>query len=427
MSTHAPLSPSSRYRWQLCPGSVREAARYPDSSKSSPAAIDGTHSHTLLENCVKNGHEPKQYLGLNLGDHEGNFIVNQDRIDRVTIATDYINSRVKTLGAVSTVKVISEKRVHPDKLVGRDDMSGTVDVQIIAGSYLELIDYKDGMNVVEAKDNPQLEQYGMGVLAEHMTPDGKFPFEYIATTIIQPKLAAVGKNPVSTHVYSLTEFLTKLLPMIEEANATDDPEAPLVPGEKQCKYCVHRGNCAPAAEQVLQAAGIKFENVEYVKEAAQSNPDTMTDDKLRELIEAGPLLRKMLEAAEIEALRRIQSGHPIAGLKVVRGRGTRGWSLPDEEVAAKLTRMGVPKGSVWETKLVSIAKVEKLKWNKRDGTQKQLSEKQLKVLNEEVVSMSEGKLTVVSEADDRKAVDFGDVKAMFSPSPGEPAVPAWMQ
>jgi len=51
-TTHAKLSPSKRHRWGACPGSVREEAAYPE-DRSGPAAIDGTHSHTLLEHCVK--------------------------------------------------------------------------------------------------------------------------------------------------------------------------------------------------------------------------------------------------------------------------------------------------------------------------------------------------------------------------------------
>ena len=55
MSTaHAKLSPSKRHRWAACPGSIREEAAYPD-ERSGAAAIDGTHSHTLLEHCVKAG------------------------------------------------------------------------------------------------------------------------------------------------------------------------------------------------------------------------------------------------------------------------------------------------------------------------------------------------------------------------------------
>jgi hypothetical protein len=51
VSDHAPLSPSKRHRWAVCPGSIREEVKFPD-ERSSLAAIDGTHTHTLLEHCL---------------------------------------------------------------------------------------------------------------------------------------------------------------------------------------------------------------------------------------------------------------------------------------------------------------------------------------------------------------------------------------
>ena len=65
-------------------------------------------------------------------------------------------------------EVISEERVDPAYLVGRDDMSGTVDVQLIGSTGIEIIDYKDGINPVEAKDNEQMEQYALGIIAKYM-------------------------------------------------------------------------------------------------------------------------------------------------------------------------------------------------------------------------------------------------------------------
>ena len=50
-TTHQTRSPSKAYRYLACPGSIREEAAYPD-PPSGPGAIDGTHSHTLLEHCI---------------------------------------------------------------------------------------------------------------------------------------------------------------------------------------------------------------------------------------------------------------------------------------------------------------------------------------------------------------------------------------
>lgn len=417
MSDHARLSPSSRYRWANCPASVRACEQYPNGGKSSPAAIDGTHSHTLLEHCIKHApagtvDDPKKFLGTLLQDHDGMFGVDPDRVGRVRIATDYINERLKNLPGAT---VRAETRVNPAGLVGRDDMGGTVDVQIIHGDFLELIDYKDGMNEVSAINNHQLEQYAFGVLAEAMQ-QGK-SFKTVMMTIVQPKIAFKGGSPISSHVVSVDELLgEKLFKIGAEAAATDDPNAPYVPGEKQCTYCAHRGNCSASASYFIEKAGIKFEDMNFAKDAAKKDPTEISDEQLRELVEAGPLLRKLIEAAEAEAMRRIMDGHPVAGLKVVRGRGSRSWALPEEETADKLTRMGIPKKDVWVTSLISPAKVEKLKWTKRDGSEKQLTERQLKVLENDLIAKSDDKLTVVPEADNRAAVSFPDVKAAFAPS-----------
>jgi hypothetical protein len=423
---HARLSPSARVRWQKCPASVAACAKYEGSGRSGAAAIDGTHSHTLLEHCLKAKGgiaDPKQFLGTVLQDAEGMFAPDQARVERVRVAVDYIKRRLAELGEGSTV--ISERRVNPEALVGRDDMHGTVDVQIISGSQLEIIDYKDGMQEVIAKDNPQLEQYLVGVLAEVDASQ----FEKMTMTIIQPKLALRGGEPISSHTIEVDAVWPIITDLSIEAARTDDPNAPFVPGEKQCGWCAHKGNCSAFNKHSLEAAGIKFEDMNFAREAAEKNPAELDDEQLRELVEAAPLLRKMIEAAEGEALRRISTGHPVAGLKVVRGPGRRAWSRPDDEVAGKLTKMGVPKTAIYETVLVSPAKAEKLTWTKRDGTEKQLTERQLEVLHKELVTKGDGKLTVVPEADKRAAVDYGDLAKMFTAvpaAPEAPTLPSWL-
>ena len=145
MSTHAQLSPSKAHRWTVCPGSIREEAKYPDTSGA--AAVDGTHSHTLLEKALTENRDPLEYVGQTLIDHEGEFIVDKDRATRVGIAYSHVQHRVKELDALM---VVAESRVDPANLLDRDDCSGTVDVQIHTLTHVDIIDYKDGMGVVGA-------------------------------------------------------------------------------------------------------------------------------------------------------------------------------------------------------------------------------------------------------------------------------------
>jgi hypothetical protein len=430
MSDHAMLSPSKRSRWALCPGSIREEAKYPDNG-SGPAAIDGTHSHTLLEHCIKNGlSDPMDQVGETFTDHEGTFKVDADRAARVKTAIDYI----REVSIDGLCKVISEERVDPEHLLGRKDLSGTVDCQILGPDFLELIDYKDGMGIVSAEGNLQLEQYAYGVLAGYKLPvNGAYPFSRIIMTIIQPKLAMKGMNPITSYEVPVSYLLANMGTIISQAAATDKPDAPLVPGESQCKFCRAKGSCNALASNVMKEVGIMFQPVvtqtlDVAQQSADKDPSTMDDQQIRQIMEAAPLMRQLLEGVEAEALRRLQAGQSIPGLKLVNGRGSRAWALPEEQMAEKLIKMGIPKSVVYETKLVSPAKAEKLTWEKKDGTKVALTDRQLKRMEQEYVSKLAGKLTVVSESDGRQAV-ITNAAPMFSAVDAAPAaesLPSWL-
>ncbi len=428
MSTHAQLSPSKRSRWALCPGSIREEAKYPETG-GGPAAIDGTHSHTLLEHCIKEFVSPLSMVGQTLTDHEGTFIVDKARAERVKVAFDYIH-KIENLG----LRVISETRVDPEHLLGRSDLSGTVDVQIIGPDWLELIDYKDGMGVVSAEGNLQLEQYAYGVLAGFKLPvNGTYPFKTVRMTIIQPKLALRGMPAITSHDVAVSELLANMGTIVAQAAATDKPDAPLVPGDSQCKFCRAKGSCSALANNVMKEVGIMFQPVvtqplDVAQQSADKDPSTMDDVQIAQIMEAAPLMRQLLEGVEAEALRRMQAGQIIPGLKLVNGRGSRAWALPEAEMAEKLVKMGIPKGAVYETKLVSPAKAEKLTWEKRDGTKVQLTERQLKRMDQEYVAKMAGKLTVVPESDSRPAVIM-NAAPLFSAVEAAPAaesLPSWL-
>ena len=435
MSDHAKLSPSKRSRWALCPGSIREEAKYPDTG-SGPAAADGTHSHTLLEHCIKtNLSDPMDQVGDVFSDHEGTFKVDADRAARVKIAIEYIRERagsVEQFGIIiPTFKVISEEKVDPEHLLGRDDLSGTVDCQIIGGDTLELIDYKDGMGVVTAEGNLQLEQYAYGVLAGYKLPvNAEYPIKTVRMTIIQPKLALRKMPAITSHDVSVRDLLSRMGIIVTQAAATDAPDAPLVPGESQCKFCRAKGSCSALASNVMKEVGIMFQPVvsqtlDVAQQSADKDPTTMDDAQIAQIMDAAPLMRQLLEGVEAEALRRLQAGQSISGLKLVNGRGSRAWALPEEQMAEKLVKMGIPKSAVYETKLVTPAKAEKLTWAKRDGSKVTLTERQLKTMETEYVVKMAGKLTVAPESDGRPAVVL-NAAPLFSAVETPAELPAWL-
>lgn len=167
-----------------------------------------------------------------------------------------------------------------------------------------------------------------------------------------------------------------------------------------------------------------FEEVSSISEqSAEKNPASMTDQQIREIMEAAPLLRQMLEEVEKEAFSRLNSGKSIEGLKLVNGRGSREWALDEEEIAKKLQGMGIPKSSIYETKLISIAKLEKLSWDKK-GETKKLTERQLKTVEQEYVTKKSGKLSVALSSDNRPAVIL-DASPMFGEVSSN--IPDWLK
>ena len=422
MSDHARLSPSAASRWMTCPGSVREEAKY--ERNSGPAAIDGTHTHTLVEKCINNSFmDPMLMVGTELSDDDGKFTVDAERAQRALKMINYVRER---RDAVTNAVVWSERKVDAGQWIGRDDIKGTADCIIYSKdeSYLEIIDYKDGMNPVEVKGNPQLMIYALGAVRATLIEGEEIPYKTIRMTIVQPKLELKGMDPITSDEVSWDSMILFREELRRYAEETDAPDAPLVPGEAQCKWCSHKGACNVMVNQALEESGISFDDVS--KQAADKEPTEMSDDQIREIVESAPLIRQMLEGVEKEALRRMESGKTVPGLKLVRGQGRRKWALDEEEMADKLKRMGIPKAIIYPQKLISPAQAEKVTWEKRDGTKKQLSERQIKTMQTNYISKGEGKLTVALESDHREAVAIGAAE-MFAPVEPVADLPDWMK
>lgn len=435
MSTHSRLSPSSRHRWSACPGSVREEAKYPE-EKSSPSAIDGTHSHTLLEKCLVGADvitDPFDYVGQTVVDADGTFVVDEARAARVKVAVDHVWERFSERGG----EMSAESRVTLYPLTGRTDLYGTADVVIEneVERWVEVIDYKDGIGIVDVVGNPQLEQYALGVLAswKNRLGEEQLPFDRVILTIIQPKAVVKGLPAITSYEMSVQSLLDTVPTLVAQAAATDDPNAPLVPGEKQCQWCRAKGNCAALANSTMGAVGVSFPNItdqtlEVAQQSADKDPATMSDDQIRQILEAAPLLRQLLDATETEALRRANTGNPIPGFKLVEGRGSSAWVYPEEQMATKLTKMGIPKSALYKTSMVTPKQCESLVWEKRDGTKASLTPRQLELLKGEYIVKLGGKPTLVPESDSRPAINQ-NVAHLFSAvsvAPATESLPSWL-
>jgi len=167
--------------------------------------------------------------------------------------------------------------------------------------------------------------------------------------------------------------------------------------------------------------------LDLAQQSAGQEPNQMSNERLAQIIEAAPLVRQMLDAAEAEAQKRMEAGQTVPGLKLVHGRGSRSWSLDDDQIAEKLVKMGVPKSAVYVTKVVSPAQVSKLQWSKRDGTTKTLSERQLKTIDTEYIVTSKGKITVAPLSDPRQAITTNAAPLFSAVESPVAELPDWLK
>jgi len=396
MSAHARLSPSN-HRWSHCPGSVREEAAYPDTS--GEAAVDGTGSHLLLETCIEYdnaNHMLDQTIGEGDPDKPQGWWVKQDRIDRVNVALRYIQMRRKELGPSS---MQAESKSDPGSIFGRDDWSGTCDVTIIGNRVVEVIDYKDGRGYVSEKDNPQLNAYAGGKMKQYWFSGQDIPnltdcgIDKIRMTIIQPKT----KNPIRFEEIKPVELYERLKKLAIAAKATDDPDAPLIPGS-HCQWCKHgrAGNCE--AKNLEGMEGIKT-MTDIVPTSVDGQSDFITaiqsgsldlskmdGKKLSSLMDVIKPVEKFCKMIKEEVNKRVEADPvSVPGYEMGKGRGKSEWIDEKDIVAKKLRAMRLPKDDVLIPTLITPAAALE---------HEALSERQ-KLNLEKLIRKVDGKPTVV--------------------------------
>jgi len=439
---HARLGPSNK-RWPICPGSVREEERYEDIAGA--AAIDGTGSHLLLELCLTNNANAMQYdqqiIGVNHHDNPGGWLVAPDRIVRVQMALDYITRRVRELkdqfpGA--KVDVESECKSDPGGAFGRTDWWGTCDVTIIARHpmtgevyFIEVADYKDGRMYVSEKDNSQNISYLFGKMRGYVAsgPDKCRPFNALKVaecrmTIIQPKTNPVVRYQCSTRMddnISVASVITAAEQLSVAAYATDDPDAPLVPG-KHCQWCKANpkrgGHCDAESKQSLQVVE-NMSNTEITTTGqsqslfelisqVMADPKSLTEAKLSELADAEDGIKAVFDKVRTEIGDRIDQGIKVPGYAKLPGNGSNVWNETEDVIAKKLKGRRLKNADIYPAKLISPAQVLKLD---------SLTDEQKERIKKDLITYKAGALSlkkVAHDTQDEKLVaqcDTDDVQS----------------
>ena len=141
--------------------------------------------------------------------------------------------------------------------------------------------------------------------------------------------------------------------LLPAARKTQDPEAPLLPGEEQCRFCPASVDCTARRQQALELAQFAFADPVPEKPPL---PETLTSEELSKLLTLAPQVEQWIKALRDHAYAEAQAGRTPPGYKLVDRVGVRKW-LDETNAAHELRAAGVhPYG---KPKLLSPAQAEK--------------------------------------------------------------------
>jgi len=340
---HARLSAAGSSMWMNCSGSIvaQEVFReqHPDFDDSSEFAAEGTAVHILGETCLINGSDAKNYLGTSI-DVEGElFEVTQEMVDAVQ---EYLDT-------VRAVKGKLYVEVKLDVSPWIEDGFGTADAVVITDDgVVHIFDLKYGKGVkVNAEKNSQAMIYALGVFFKF---DLIYDIKEYVLTIVQPRMDHIDTYIVSNA--DLDEFGKDVSFAAQQALEED---APRVPSETACRWCIAKPTCIELREHSIKHA---MEGFEIVKQ--EGEPDEVDLKSLSGVLEQLPLVNKWVKAVTGYAEERLKTGKEVPGYKLVAGRGSRRWY--DAKIVEKKLRnvKKIHVSDIFITKLISPAQAEKL-------------------------------------------------------------------
>lgn len=386
MAKHAKLGASSAHRWMACPGSVALCEKVPN--YSSPAADEGTDAHQLAEICLKSDTDANEHIDEVM--EKGN-VVDEDMADAVQLYLNTVRDDLKPGDELMIEHKFNLAKLHPD-------MFGTNDACIYQRDekLLRVYDYKHGAGTaVEVDNNPQLLYYALGAAMAETRP-----LSEIELVIVQPRCPHPDGS-VRRWRTDLMDLIDWSSDLLEAANRTKDPDAPLSTGE-HCKFCAAAAICPKAYEEAINMAQEDFAPLH--DDTLQYDPKELAD-KLAKLDVIEQFCKNVRKFAYHEAVH----GRTVPGFKLVEKQARRKFKSDVTVDVLCTTFPYLDEDDVSETSIKAMGTVEKTIKAQFPGRKKEISARrqaEIDKFNTLCVKESSG-YTLVTEDDKREAVTVG--------------------
>lgn len=363
---HAVLSASSAARWMRCPPSAKINAELPDASTSY--AREGTCAHALAEAKVRNLFHLYEKAPISIKALTENLDYYDSEMEACTDAyAECVSEQFEEAKKLCSDPILLVEQ-HLDFSNYVPQGFGTGDCVIVADKMLQIIDFKYGQTLVQAKRNPQMMLYALGALEAF---DGIYDIKTIRMTIFQPR-----RENIATDEISKEELLRWAKEILQPAAAlAAEGKGDFHAGE-HCKFCKIKFTCRKRAEYHLSLARYDF-----------APPNTLDSTEISAILEKAAELVSWANDVKEYALSAALSGTKFAGFKLVAGRSNRRYIDKDTFAKAAETQGINP----YTQEVLSITAMEK-----------RIGKKQFAELFSAYVEKPEGAPVLVPESDKRE-------------------------
>lgn len=365
---HATWSASATARNVHCPGALALTRYAPE--KPSIHADTGTAVHQIAEKCLRTNVDADTFVGTVEATKAHKIEITEELANSAQEYVDYCRALRETATATWIEERFSFADLNPPF-----DAGGTGDfVAYVADTgLLEVVDLKNGMGVVDPRDNPQLRSYGLGALLKHSSLN----VDQIKVTIVQPRAPHKDGRIRSEafHVADLIDWTADLLKAMHRSRAAIEAfdatngntvlldewsAAWLRPGK--CTFCPVEGSCPAYKRDALAVAAVWFDDMDQPRlgnAALDQSPEALNRD-----LNMLPMLEDWIKARRAFAHALAEQGVQFEDFQLVDKIGNRKWNDDGEAVTA-LMGAGLTDDQVYTRKPVSPAQAEKLLGAKR--------------------------------------------------------------
>lgn len=249
--------------------------------KSSPEAREGTAAHSLMEMYFTKGIKPEEMIDRGIvvpgqnGEPDETVYVDEEMADSIHLVIAEVEKRRMPDTRFLFETEMDLSVINPNDPLLREN-GGTADI-IIFNYYfrvIHIIDLKYGKGVAVAGDDPQLMDYGVLAVANYPHPDGE-GWKWVETVVVQPRMFSEAER-VKPFYHPIANIVAYTKTIMESMQAAYAPDAPLVPTDKGCRWCLAAADCPALASKALSIVQTKFTPVVGQSLVGDKIPDLRT-------------------------------------------------------------------------------------------------------------------------------------------------------